>query len=59
MTEFFPFPWMGGNHAIRQMKKICQSKGASILATGIVNWGVKSRRTKTMAKAVDQLGKAF
>lgn len=58
-TEFFPFPWMGGNRAIRQMKKICQSKGASIRATGIVNWGVKSRRTKTMAEAVDRLSKAF
>lgn len=59
VTEFFPFPWMGGNRAIRQMKEICQSKGTSICATGIVNWGVKSRRTKTMAEAVDRLSKAF
>ena len=59
VTEFFPFPWMGGNRAIRQMKKTCQSKGASIRATGIVNWGIKSRRDKTMAVAVNKLSKAF
>jgi flavodoxin len=22
VTQFFPYPWMGGNHAIKQMKKI-------------------------------------
>ena len=59
VTEFFPYPWMGGNRATRQMKEICQSKGASICATGVVNWGVKSRRTKTMSVAVDRLSKAF
>ena len=59
VTEFFPFPCMGGNRAIRQMKKICQSKGASIRASGVVNWGIKSRRTKTMAEAVTRLSRAF
>ena len=59
VTVFFPFPWMGGNRAIRQMKKISQSKGASIRATGIVNWGIKTRRDKTMAVAVSKLSKAF
>jgi flavodoxin len=58
VTQFFPYPWMGGNRAIRQMKKICQSKGASIRATAVVNWA-KSRREKTMAVAVDHLSKAF
>lgn len=58
VTQQFPFPWMGGNRAIGQMKKICQSKGASICATGVVNWA-KARRDKTMAEAVAQLSKAF
>jgi len=58
VTQQFPFPWMGGNRAIGQMKKICASKGATIRATGIVNWA-KSRREKTMAAAVSQLSKAF
>lgn len=43
VTQFFPFPWMGGNNAIKQMKTICQDKGATILNTGIVNWSNKKR----------------
>ena len=58
VTQQFPFPWMGGNRAIRQMKKICQSKGASIRAAAVVNWS-KSRREKTMTAAIDHLSKAF
>jgi flavodoxin len=58
VSQQFPYPWMGGNRAIGQMQKICTSKGATIRTTGIVNWA-KSRRDKTMAAAVAQLGKAF
>jgi len=58
VTQQFPFPWMGGNRAIRQMTKICQSKGALIRATGVVNWA-KARRDKTVAEAVARLSKAF
>jgi flavodoxin len=43
VTEQFPFPWMGGNHAISQMKRICESRGAEIYAEGIVNWSNKKR----------------
>jgi len=57
-TQQFPYPWMGGSRAIKQMKALCQSKGATVRATGIVNWA-KSRREATMAGATDQLGKAF
>ncbi len=38
VTQFFPFPWMGGNRAIKQMKQICELRGAKLLATGIINW---------------------
>jgi len=58
VTQQFPYQWMGGNRAIKQMKKACQSKGGAIRATGIVNWA-KSRRDKTMAEVVDRLSKAF
>ena len=58
VTQQFPYPWMGGSRAIKQMKVLCQSKGATVRATGIVNWA-KSRREATMAGAVDRLGKAF
>jgi len=58
VTQQFPYPWMGGSRAIKQMKALCQSKGGTVRATGIVNWA-KSRRETTMAEAVDRLGKAF
>lgn len=58
VTQQFPYPWMGGNRAIGQMKKICQSKGATIRAARVVNWA-KSRREGTMASAVASLSKAF
>jgi hypothetical protein len=57
-TQQFPYPWMGGSRAIGQMKKICQSKGATVSTTAVVNWA-KSRREETMAKAVARLSKAF
>lgn len=46
VTEYFPYPWMGGNRAIAQMKKICESKGAEVLETGIVNWSSRGRNKK-------------
>jgi len=57
-TEFFPFPWMGGNRAIRKMKKICQSRGASVTETGVVNWSRKDREQKII-QVVDGLSRAF
>lgn len=57
-TQQFPYPWMGGNRAIKQMKELCQAKGATVRASGIVNWA-KSRRDATIAGAVDRLDKAF
>lgn len=54
VTEFFPFPWMGGNQAIRQMKEICESKGAEVIETGIVNWSSRSRNDKIDYLAKEQ-----
>lgn len=50
VTEFFPFPWMGGNRAISQMKNICESKGAIVIGTGVVNWKGPHRE-----KAIEEL----
>ena len=49
---------MGGNRAIRQMRKLCQTKGATIIGSGVVNWA-KSCRDKTTANAVDRLSGLF
>jgi flavodoxin len=56
VTQYFPYPWMGGNRSIKQMKKICESKGAKIFDTGIVNWS-NSKREKKITDLVDKLSK--
>lgn len=43
VTQQFPYAWMGGSHAIRQMQKTCESKGADIFETGVINWSSKKR----------------
>ena len=50
VTQYFPYPWMGGNRAIKQMKEICESKGCEVVETGIVNWSSKQRK-----KMIDEL----
>jgi flavodoxin len=58
VTEFFPYPWMGGNQAVRQMKNIAKSKGATVCGSGIVNWSRK-RRDQQIVEVVDRLSNLF
>lgn len=58
VTQAFPFPWMGGNRAISQMKKLCESKGATVRGTGIVNW-MNLHREKSIADTVENLSRLF
>ncbi len=58
VTQFFPYRWMGGNRAIRQMHKLCKSKGATMRGTAVVNWS-KFRRAKTTVRAIDRLTQAL
>ena len=58
VTQFFPFPWMGGNRTVGQMKKICESKGAAVCGAAIVNWSNPSRE-KRITEVVEKLGKLF
>lgn len=58
VTQFFPYPWMGGNRAIRQMERLCTSKGATVCGSRVVNW-MRLRREKTTANAVDRLSGLF
>jgi hypothetical protein len=44
---------MGGNQAIKQMKKACEAKGVSVFDTGVINWSHKQREEKIN----DMLGK--
>lgn len=43
MTQHFPYRWMGGNHALGQLKAALAAKGASMTASGVVNWSRKDR----------------
>jgi len=58
VTQFFPYPWMGGIRAIRQMRELCESKGATVCGTAVVNW-VGFRRAKTTALAIDRVTQAL
>ena len=58
VTQFFPFSWLGGNRTIGQMKKICESKGATICGAAVVNWS-KPSREKQIAEMVEKLSKLF
>jgi hypothetical protein len=56
VTQAFPYPWLGGNRAVRQMRRLCESKGATVCGSGIVNW-MRSRRDQRIAGVVDRLSK--
>ena len=58
VTEFLPYPWMGGNRAIRQMRKLCREKGATIAGSAVVHWA-RYRRDKTTAAALERLSRLF
>lgn len=56
VTQFFPFPWLGGNRTIGQMKKACEPKGATVCGTAVVNWS-KPNREKQITEMVEKLSK--
>jgi len=43
VTQHMKKAWMGGNNAVRQIKTICKTKGADIIASGVVNWSGNTR----------------
>ena len=43
VTQHLKKAWMGGNHAVRQIKNACKAKGSDILSSGIVNWSGDAR----------------
>lgn len=58
VTQFLPFPKMGGNQAISQIKKICESKNAVVSGTGIVNWSSR-RREQMITDVIEKLSSLF
>ncbi len=43
VTHQLPLPWMGGNAAVRQMKKLCEEKGGTVVSSAVISWNEKRR----------------
>jgi multimeric flavodoxin WrbA len=54
VTHQLPLPLMGGNMAIRQMKKLCEDKGGEVVAHAVVSWSEK-RREHDLSEMLDRL----
>lgn len=43
VTQHLKKTWMGGNNAVKKISEACNSKGAKIELSGIINWSSKAR----------------
>ena len=52
VTKGLPMDRTGGNQAIKQMTEICESKGGTVVGTGIVTWSFSRQKKidKLLAK---------
>ncbi len=57
VTKGLRFEWTGGSRAISQMKKICESKGGTVIDTGIVVWN--KQRDKKIAGLIQEFSGLF
>lgn len=57
-TQAFPYAWLGGNRAIKYMRKQCEARGAEVLGSGIVNWMRKSR-DQQIKEVVEKIADLF
>lgn len=46
ITQHFKKPWMGGNHAMRQLIAVLKTKGTDASSIGIVNWSGDQRENQ-------------
>jgi flavodoxin len=48
VTHFFPYKWLGGTSAMKELKDIMKFKQAKVLATSVINWSSKKRTLETL-----------
>jgi flavodoxin len=48
ITHFFPYKWLGGNSAMKELKSIMEIKQANVLASSVINWSSKKRTLETI-----------
>ncbi|WP_319469668.1 NAD(P)H-dependent oxidoreductase [uncultured Trichococcus sp.] len=53
VTQFFPFPWMGGKNALKQMTALCEALGAEVIGSAVINWK-NPRRERQIAELLQQ-----
>lgn len=56
VTQGFPYRWLGGNRAVKQMRRLCEAKGAAVIGGEVVNW-MGAGREDRIARAVERLSK--
>lgn len=55
VTKGLPFASTGGNKAIGQMKKICESKNGKVSGTGVVVWKDREKQIPTISEEMSLL----
>lgn len=58
VTQGLPFAWLGGNRALRQLRRACAAKGATFCGSGLVTWSPKNREGQ-IAGLVDRLSRCL
>jgi NAD(P)H dehydrogenase (quinone) len=57
VTKGAPFHFTGGKQSINHMKKICKSKGGTVIGTGIIVW--RGDREKEIGDLVNKFSNLF
>ena len=56
VTHAFPYSWMGGKTAIKQLRKIFGEMGTSVVHCGIIDWK-NARREQQIEDLVDSMAR--
>lgn len=59
VTQFLPFPWLGGNRAVRQLAEACKKRGAEVLGFSVINWSRFVGRKKQINSCVNSFSGYF
>lgn len=60
-TQGLRFRWLGGNRALRQIRALCEAKGATVIGGEVVGWmgaGLEARIARAVERLVATIGKA-
>ncbi len=58
LTQYFPYPWMGGNNGIKKIKSICESKNGEVKDYAVINWSNK-KRDEMITNLIDKFVKGI